>query len=95
MSKFKVGMLVMLRSPLPLTLEEHGIVNGAIGEITSLVSHFPDSVTLLFPSYPSDTKSKEWHGKKAWLVPISNPDAELGNDTYMEFGTKVPVKEGA
>ena len=29
------------------------------------------------------------------LLPISNPVAELGNDTYMEYGTKVPVKENA
>lgn len=77
MSKLSVGTIVMLRCPLPLTLEEHLIVNGAVGEITSLVSNLPGDVRVLFPSYPSEHSSKQWNCKKEWLIPLSDPDADV------------------
>ena len=81
MSSLKIGTIVMLRSPLPLSLESHSIVNGAIGEVSTAPPDIVGQVVVDFPQYPSWAKNKLWECKPAWLIPLSDPDMDLSEDT--------------
>lgn len=80
MNNYSVGTLVILNCSLPLTLEEHSIVNGVIGEIVARnVNAEVGQVTVDFPSHKSKSTTGLWNCYTAWLVPISNPDLDVGD----------------
>ncbi len=82
----KPGQLVML-----IKAGTSGIPVGAIGEVQDHARwsmYVPTTnVVVDFPNHPSDTASKLWHCPVTWLIPISDPDADVSDTTGM------PVKE--
>lgn len=83
----------MLRSPLPLTLKDHSIVNGAVGEVSPVAPDIAGEVVVDFPQYPSWSKDGLWECERAWLIPLSDPDIDIGEDESVKNTDKKPVED--
>jgi hypothetical protein len=91
----KIGTLVYLR--MPPHIRELLLRNGIIGEVvdgTRWHSELPvGEVVVDFPHNKSDTRTGLWRAPETWLIPISGPDIEIGDEDVVKKTDKTPVEE--
>lgn len=92
----KEGTLVILKVPENILhmLVEGGPRNGSIGEVKN-GSPFPDitvgSVAVMFPRHIAKCKSGLWEVPAKYLIPLSGPDIDVGEDVTETVD--VPVED--
>lgn len=88
----KAGTMVMLRAPAEEIAKwmDTAPRNGACGEVMNTEGTLEclenGQVGVLFPSHPSPYSSKGWAIFSKWLLPLSDPDADMGENESVVKG---------
>jgi hypothetical protein len=93
MNNLKVGTITMIRYPTGFQPVNGAVPNGAIGEVVSGgdLKHLlkVDEVAWESSRYPANKYVSWWRTPKSWLIPLSDPDIDIGVDEEI----KKPVED--
>jgi hypothetical protein len=95
----KPGTLVMLKVPEGSDIKDYAPPNGACGEVVH-PGEFLQEIAIgdscvLFPHTPSKGSTKMWRVPTTWLIPLSDPDADISDKTSEDFDVTMdkPITE--
>jgi hypothetical protein len=98
MNDHKIGTLVMLNSKdNSSSLAEYNLRDGMIGEVIKISAEHQaiGKSTVLFPSVKSNSSSGGFSIYNEWLIPLSDPDLDVGDVEQDSEYLKEPEKAAA